>query len=685
MQSGKRLSKSYLQTRKNRKLLFAPLSTADKILISREQPIQEMEEAAGAHRRRNRLAFLEERQNLVFPTPATEAHRRDVLASSGSLRVRLPFDNAVDVSHLRRTTRMQVQTRSRWSRFLLITTPFFRSKAGRWGIGLLILLFSLVLVVKSLDIGNNYVYGNLITAATDRHAESVCHLALLYAGVFALSALVVASLRFTEERLGLCWRDWLTRHLLDRYLAGRAYRRIQTSAQLDNPDQRITEDVKTFTTNTLSIVLILVNSSVALLGFAGVLWSITPWLLIGAVGYAAFGTCMTVLLGKRLIGLDMQQFKKEADFRYELIRVREHADSVALLQGEEREKGRIGGRLQKVLANFRTIIGVNRNLVCFTFWYEAMTRLLPVLITVPLYIRGEIHFGQVLQAQAGFSFVLDAFSVLAKEFQRITTFAAVVERLGAFYEATEPPEAAKSSIELVEDDSRLVFEDLTLTTPDEGRLLVADLSLDIPRGQRLLLAGPDGSGRTSMMRAVAGLWTEGQGRIHRPPLESMMFLPQQPYLTLGTLRDQLLYTAPLDATLSDEQLLSVLRDVRLENVLERVGGLDVPQREWTSILSLGEQQSLAFARLLLAEPPFAFLDEAVSALPAERVRNLYGLLAQTATTYISTAGGTELLAYHDQLLQLHGDGTWTTTETVESSPPQWSILPAPQVVSLQVG
>lgn len=580
---------------------------------------------------------------------------------------------------------MQKQARSRWSRFLLITTPFFRSKAGRWGIALLALLFTLVLVVKSLDIGNNYVYGNLITAATDRRAESVCHLALLYAGVFAFSALVVASLRFTEERLGLCWREWLTRHLLDRYLAGRAYHRIQTSAQLDNPDQRITEDVKTFTTNTLSIVLILVNSSVALLGFAGVLWSITPWLLVGAVGYAAFGTCMTVLLGKRLIGLDMLQFKKEADFRYELIRVREHADAVALLQGEEREKGRIGGRLQKVLANFRTIIGVNRNLVCFTFWYEAMTRLLPIMITIPLYIRGEIHFGQVLQAQAGFSFVLDAFSVLAKEFQRITTFAAVVERLGAFYEATEPPFETKAAIEIVEDDSRLAFEGLTLATPDEGRLLVADLSLDLPRGQRLLLTGPDGSGRTSLMRTLAGLWKVGQGRIYRPPLEQMMFLPQQPYLTLGTLRDQLLYTAPLDTEIADERLLAVLREVRLENVLERVGGLDVPQREWTSILSLGEQQSLAFARLILAEPPFAFLDEAVSALPAERVRRLYELLAQTTTTYISTAGGTQLQEYHDQHLQLHGDGTWTATEAVDPTPSPWHIVPVPKVATLQVG
>ncbi len=415
---------------------------------------------------------------------------------------------------------MRSNGRSRWARFIRITTPFFKSDAGKWGIGLLALLLTLVFVVKGLDIRNSYVYGDLITSATERKSDQVCHLALLYGGVFALSAVVATFLRFTEEMLGLRWRSWLTRHLTDRYLANRAYHRIKTTGQLDNPDQRISEDVKTFTTNTLSIVLILVNATVALAGFAGVLWSITPWLLVGAVGYAAFGTLMTVVLGRRLVGLDVQQFKKEADFRYELIRVREHADPVALHQGEPKENSRVRYCLQKALENWRVIIGVNRNLGFFTSWYGYMTQLIPVLITVPLYIRGQIEFGQVAQAQVGFNFVLDAFSLIVKEFQRITTFAAVVERLGAFYEATDDaPETAKLSIEVVEDEARLAYDGLTLATPDDGRLLVEGLSLELPLGKRLLIVGPDGSGRTSLMRATAGLWKEGQGRIVRPPLE----------------------------------------------------------------------------------------------------------------------------------------------------------------------
>jgi len=286
----------------------------------------------------------------------------------------------------------------------------------------------------------------------------------------------------------------------------------------------------------------------------------------------------------------------------------------------------------------------------------------------------------------GFNFVLDAFSLLVKEFQRITTFAAVVERLRDFYEATEPQALSdKSPLEIDEDDFRLAYEELTLTSADDGRLLVADLSLDLPHGKRLLILGPDGPGRTALMRATAGLWKVGQGRIVRPPLRSMMFLPQQPYLALGSLRDQLLYAIPPEIPISECRLLSVLQDVQLEGILERTGGLDAEQRDWTSILSLGEQQSLAFARLLIAEPEVAFLDEAVSALPAERVRSLYELLSRTVTTYISTASGPDLLEYHDQILQLHRDATWTVTDTIEATVPELRVLPAPLLGSLQVG
>jgi putative ATP-binding cassette transporter len=231
----------------------------------------------------------------------------------------------------------------------------------------------------------------------------------------------------------------------------------------------------------------------------------------------------------------------------------------------------------------------------------------------------------------------------------------------------------------------VAFENVTLATPDDGRLLIANLSVEVPRGKRLLIVGPDGSGRTVLMRATAGLWKTGQGRIARPPLERMMFLPQQPYLTLGSLRDQLLYNTLPGTLVSVDRLPSLLQDVQLGPMLERVGGLDAEQRDWTNILSLGEQQCLAFARLLLAVPEFAFLDEALSALPAGRVQDLYELLSRTTTTYLSIGSRQNLLAYHDQVLQLQGDGTWTVSENLQETDAEWDVVPSPILDSLQVG
>jgi putative ATP-binding cassette transporter len=258
--------------------------------------------------------------------------------------------------------------------------------------------------------------------------------------------------------------------------------------------------------------------------------------------------------------------------------------------------------------------------------------------------------------------------------------------LGAFYEATEPPpQTEKAPIEIIEDDSRLAYESLTLITPDDGRLLIADLSLDIPSGKRLLILDPDGSRRAALIRATAGLWKAGHGRIIRPPLKKILFLPQQPYLTLGSLRDQLLYITRPGTPVSEDRLYSVLQKVQLNSVLERVGGLDTEQRDWAGILSLSEQQSLAFARLLLVVPEFAFIDDAVSALSTERVRNLYELLSETAINYITIGSGHELLEYHDRILQLHGDGTWTAMEAIDAPEAEWHVDPAPVLNPLRVG
>jgi putative ATP-binding cassette transporter len=545
-----------------------------------------------------------------------------------------------------------------WPRFLAIARPFFVSEARRGAFALLALLLFLILCLVGLNILANFMAGDFMTAVEQRRPNRAVSFALFWAGALGCLTVVGVIKAFTEERLRLWWRAWLTRHLFERYLAGRAYYRLKGRTDVDNPDQRITEDVQTFTEQALAFLLILTNSAVTLVLFSGVLWSITPWLVLAAVLYTLFGSGLTVLLGRRLVKLDSRQYKKEADLRYDLMQVRANGEPIALLAGEREEGDRLRRRLHAAVENKKGIIGLSRNINFFTTGYDYLVRLVPLLIVAPLYVWGRAEFGQMYQAQDAFMAVMGAFSIVVKEFQRISTFGAVTERLGSFWEVLEDeaPAARKSPIETVEDDTRVAFEGLTLVTPRDGRLLIKDLSLEVPVGRRLLVLGPSGSGRTCLLRAAAGLWTAGQGRIVRPPLDEVLFLPQQPYLRSGPLRDQFLY-GTRQGRLPDERLREVLEEVGFGAALERVGGLDA-ERDWANTLSLGEQQLVAFARLLLARPRFAFLDEATGALDEAAGRRLYEALSATPITYVSVAGDPGLAEYHDLVLELGPNGAW---------------------------
>jgi vitamin B12/bleomycin/antimicrobial peptide transport system ATP-binding/permease protein len=342
---------------------------------------------------------------------------------------------------------MNLFGRQFWSRFLTVSKPLFCSEL-RWKVlGLFGLLVALLLSVSGFNVINSFVSRDFMTAIADRRPGRFSTLALVYAGVFFISTVLAAFLRFTEERLRLLWRRWLTQHLTDRYLTGRAYQRIKARADIDNPDQRITEDVKSFTTETLALVLILLNSTISFCAFAGVLWSITPWLFLAAVGYAIFGSLLTALLGRRLIGLNIIQVKKEADLRYDLIRIRERAEQVALSSGEARANAHLRWRLGELVDTVKRIIGLNRNLAFFTEGFNYMAQLIPLLIVGPLFIRGDLEFGQVTQALMAFVLLLNASSLIVREFQRISTFAAVVTRLGSVWEAFETPVLAAPPVE----------------------------------------------------------------------------------------------------------------------------------------------------------------------------------------------------------------------------------------------
>jgi putative ATP-binding cassette transporter len=258
-----------------------------------------------------------------------------------------------------------------------IARPFFQSEARWRALGLLTLLFAFILCLNGLNVVCNFLGGSFMTAVEQRQSDQAISFTLLWAGVFGALTVVAVFKAFTKDRLRLGWRQWLTQHLFGRYLSGRAYYRMKGRASLDNPDQRITEDVRTFTEQSLAFLLIITGSTISLISFSGILWSITPWLLLAAVLYAAFGSFTTILLGRRLVKLDVQQYKKEADQRYDLIQVRTHAEAIALMSGEPEETGRLQRGLEAVVENLKGIIGLSRNIAFFTTGYDYLTQLIP--------------------------------------------------------------------------------------------------------------------------------------------------------------------------------------------------------------------------------------------------------------------------------------------------------------------
>jgi putative ATP-binding cassette transporter len=324
-----------------------------------------------------------------------------------------------------------------WFCLVRVGKPYFVSEARGQAFALLGVLLALLLSISALDVVNSYVARDFMTAIADRLPRRFVWLALLYVGVFAASTTVGAFARYTELRLGLRWREWLTGHLIHRYLANHALFRVNRTPEIDNPDQRISEDIRTFTATSLSFLIILLSSAITVMAFSGVLWSITPWLFFIAVLYPAVGTFLAILIGRRLVGLNNLQLKKEADLRYELVRVRERADALTLAHPEDGPETALHVRLEAVVENYRSIIDVLRNLKFFSGGYNYLTQLIPIMIVAPLYMRGDVEFGVVTQAMMAFSQLFNAFSLIVEQFQDIATYAAVISRLASLMEAMD--------------------------------------------------------------------------------------------------------------------------------------------------------------------------------------------------------------------------------------------------------
>lgn len=547
------------------------------------------------------------------------------------------------------------------AKFYLLLRTFFKNDPKWQARGLFLALVVLALTILRVNVYMNELAGEVFRFLELREEELFHNTLLIYLLMFGVSTLVTVLQSYCEQRTALFWRMKLSRHFLDKYFSNKAFYKIAFLEGIDNPDQRLEEDVRSFTTTTLSLFLILFNAFLTILSFVYILSNISTNLVIAVFAYALVGSLIAYLLGRPLIGLNFTQLKREADYRYKLVNVRDNAESIAFLRGEKKESIRARQRLKRAVQNFRRIISVNRNLSFFITFYNNLKPVLPLIIVSPLYLSGEVKdLGVVTRSVDAFVRSVEALSVLIQHFGTISGLAAVVTRLGAFSQALD--QAADSSKTAGQQTAiktlvgpTLIFNHVTVATPQRDQNLIRDLSFELKSGG-LLIVGGSGNGKSSILRVISGLWSSGEGQITRPDLNKSIFLPQRPYLVLGSLRNQLLYCSRKRAV-TDEELLRVLQLVDLDKTVERVGGLDA-MANWGSLLSAGEQQQLAFARLLLAKPEHAFLDEATTAVHSATEALLYDLVTRNTVSFVSVGYRASLSRYHRMILEIRDDGAW---------------------------
>ncbi len=555
----------------------------------------------------------------------------------------------------------------------------FRGKLrqGRWLPWLLLgIITLLILVINGINVGISFIARNIENALVQYQQDEFWKIVAIYAFCLVLALPIRAIQSYLIPKLGLLWREWLSGRMLGRYLTNRAYYVLnpndESVEEIDNPDQRISQDAASFTGTSLSVTVEILSALLTFFSFIIVLWSISRNLALWLLLYSVGGTALIVFASRKLVKLNYQQLKLEADFRYGLVHIRDNAESIAFYRGEDQERREGERRLGGVIRNYNRLIIWEALISVIQRSYDYFSRFLPWLVIAPIYFAKQVDFGVFGQASIAFSQVLFSVSYIVNNIDRLAAFSASISRLEGFQgkveqisgemaalmEAEQPPVLngpMGADAGAVRPTSILVSH-ADVVPPRTNRTLIRDLSVEISAGQRLLVVGPSGCGKTSFLRLVSGLWPPVRGSVNRPPVGELMFVPQKPYMLLGSLREQLCYPQPSDRY-SDAQLRHVLEEVRLGELVRRYPDLDIKQ-DWPRLLSLGEQQRLAFARLLLNGPAFVVLDEATSALDVATEKLLYALLVQRDMAFVSVGHRPTLKDYHDTVLELDGSGAW---------------------------
>ena len=558
-----------------------------------------------------------------------------------------------------------------------IAAPYFSSEDKWAGRGLLAAVVSIELSLVAIDVLLNQWNARFYNALQERNWESFVR----EIGIFSLLAACFIALAvyqlYLNQWLQIRWRRWLTSHYLGEWLQGPNHYRMQLQGDAaDNPDQRVSDDVKLFVERTLDIGLQLLSSAVTLASFVVILWGLSEaaplhlfgkeypipgYLVWGAVMYAVFGTALTQWIGSPLIRLDFNQQRYEANFRFNLVRVRENSEQIALLQGESAERARLWDRFDNVVENWYGIMSRTKRLTAFTASYSQAAVIFPYILAAPAYFADKIQLGGLTQTASAFGSVQRALSVFVTIYRTLAEWRAVVARLDGFEMSIANATTLASSpdsIGVVSSDGGKAIDlrKLMVNLPN-GKPLVAADGLGLRAGERTLVTGPSGSGKSTLFRAMAGIWPFGNGSIAVPANASLMMLPQRPYFPIGSLHAAIVYPGETESFNPDR-----VRDVLAMVGLPQLGPRLEEEGHWNRMLSLGEQQRLGLARALLHKPDYLFLDEATASLDEPSEADLYALLTGKLpqTTIVSIGHRSTLEAFHQRNITMVRDGDWFT-------------------------
>jgi putative ATP-binding cassette transporter len=485
---------------------------------------------------------------------------------------------------------------------------------------------------------------------------------LLYSAALGLAIFLGGMLaEYVEGYVETDWRRWMTSRLVDEYLGWRTYYAITLDGDIDNPDQRIQEEMKPVIDAVTRVPNNILNSITNIGVQAGILAMIAMPMLIATLGFCALNAIITYFIYKPTIKQNWDSTVAEADLRFGLLHVRDHAETIAFYRGENGERVHLMDRISTAVARQWAIIRYLVQISVVRRLLGLVWTFLPALFVAPLYFSGEIQFGTIAAATTAAAMINGSIGVfigfiplLTRAVPHVVRVAEIREKfaaLGAYQQAQHIGHLRREEAE-----ESISFDNVTLMTPGGERTLFRNLTVEVPKGGALLIAGPTGTGKSSALRAMAGLWNLGHGTVRTPAEERTVYLPQRPYMVLGSLRHQLLYPGNAEVPPTDAQIIDALREACLEELVLRHPDLS-DEADWGRILSLGEQQRIGFARAYLSNAEFFFLDEATSAVDVRTERRLYTQLLSRTITLVSISHRPSLSAYHSIVLDLRTDGT----------------------------